>query len=866
MDDSIRANVIKIAKMALRRRWLLVIPALIMVPMSILAAIFIPGGYTTHSILMLQENVQPNPLAIEKLQPSREVASDMLRSMRGLLVSDMVLGPVVVAQKGRTIDAKARAIEVADLARRARVELVGNGVLRFELDGGSPRGLGRELESIIASFFDVLMFPPMDSTGSVVIKDIREKIAAVEAETAATEKALSRILPEGQAAIQASLETLRVKRKELTISATKESQGVEQQKALDQQIAVLEKRYAGAAATIVRLEDLTSQRATLNQRLGALRSRLGSENWQPLQPLLNSPQHIVVIDPPQDPVQRTRSRIGFLIAGILGGIALGILLAAIAEIMDPPNEIDTANPVALAAGTGAAVVHSEQSGNLDEAPPQRPKPAVLATTRRTLPLIALFLSSLAMEYGVWTSPAYATTDPVQLPEVNLSFAVPPVTGRSIQVMGGGNLQAALDAARPGDAIVLEAGARFVGSFRLRNHPGNGWITVRSAGLLPPEGTRATAAHAAGMATLMSPGSNQSVLTTEAGAHNYYILGLQITALPSVATLTSLVSLGDGNSEQKTLESQPRDIVIDRSYIHGHPGLNLRRAIALNSASTAIINSTLDEVHHKDSDSQAICGWSGTGPYLIENNKLEGSGENIMFGGGEPSIPGAIPSDITIRRNDITKPDHWRGVWLVKNLLELKLGRRVLIENNLLQNNWTHGQSGVAIVLKTSGEVPWSITTHVTFRKNVVKDSVSAIAISGGNGLPASHFDVYDNTFVNIGGPARPAEGRLVLLLGYGGSLRHVRIANNKAIEGASHPNSIVMFDGEPTYHLTLTGNVFTHGEYGIKGSGTSTGAQTLEKYTRDLVFKDNVFVGGAQGPYGRWANSNKFQITPPAAR
>ena len=77
---------------------------------------------------------------------------------------------------------------------------------------------------------------------------------------------------------------------------------------------------------------------------------------------------------------------------------------------------------------------------------------------------------------------------------------------------------------------------------------------------------------------------------------------------------------------------------------------------------------------------------------------------------------------------------------------------------------------------------------------------------------------------------------------------------------------MVMFDGEPTYHLTLTGNVFTHGEYGIKGSGTSTGAQTLEKYTRDLVFKDNVFVGGAQGPYGRWANSNKFQITPPAAR
>ena len=41
-------------------------------------------------------------------------------------------------------------------------------------------------------------------------------------------------------------------------------------------------------------------------------------------------------------------------------------------------------------------------------------------------------------------------------------------GATIEVRAGGNLQAALDAAEPGDQIVLEAGATFVGPFVLPN--------------------------------------------------------------------------------------------------------------------------------------------------------------------------------------------------------------------------------------------------------------------------------------------------------------------------------------------------------------------------------------------------------------
>jgi hypothetical protein len=105
------------------------------------------------------------------------------------------------------------------------------------------------------------------------------------------------------------------------------------------------------------------------------------------------------------------------------------------------------------------------------------------------------------------------------------------------------------------------------------------------------------------------------------------------------------------------------------------------------------------------------GSNGPGPYLIANNYLEASGENIMFGGADPYIANLVPSDITIRQNYISKPLSWRGqAWIVKNLLELKNAQRVTIDGNLIENNWAAAQPGVAIVLtprNQDGNSPWS---------------------------------------------------------------------------------------------------------------------------------------------------------------
>src|SRR5687767_10367816 len=93
-------------------------------------------------------------------------------------------------------------------------------------------------------------------------------------------------------------------------------------------------------------------------------------------------------------------------------------------------------------------------------------------------------------FGVLRTFAFVTA-------VSASAVAQAVAG-TITVRAGDNLQAALDASQPGDIILLEAGATFLGNFTLPVKSGASYITVRSSTpdqYLPPAGTRVTPLHA-----------------------------------------------------------------------------------------------------------------------------------------------------------------------------------------------------------------------------------------------------------------------------------------------------------------------------------------------------------------------------------
>src|SRR5262245_24426661 len=269
---------------------------------------------------------------------------------------------------------------------------------------------------------------------------------------------------------------------------------------------------------------------------------------------------------------------------------------------------------------------------------------------------AAFIAFIFLSSGL----ALATTAP-QLPQSVVDTTYPSTPGIVYQVNAGGNLQAALDAAQPGDVIKLQAGATFVGPFTLPVKPGSGYIVLRTSApdsSLPPVGQRIGPTYASVLPKIVSP-SSEPALRTAAGAHHFRIVGLEFALASGVRGNYGLVALGDDSDEQCTSSEIPHLPVLDRVYIHGNAAADLRRGVGLNSAWSAVVDSYISDVHEVGADSQAIAGWNGPGPFKIANNHLEGAGEVVLFGGADPSVPSLVPTDVEIRGNHFFKPRSWK---------------------------------------------------------------------------------------------------------------------------------------------------------------------------------------------------------------
>ena len=238
-----------------------------------------------------------------------------------------------------------------------------------------------------------------------------------------------------------------------------------------------------------------------------------------------------------------------------------------------------------------------------------------------------------------------------------------------------------------------------------------------------------------MATLVTR-NGAPVLTTDIGANNYQIVGIEMRPISGVY-LSDLVTLG--SASETTLAQLPYNITLDRVYIHGDPAVGSKRGVALNGQGLVVENSYISDFKSTWQDAQAICGWSGPGPFVITNNYIEGSGENLMFGGATPAIPGTIPSDIAITGNHFAKPLSWmpgqpsfQGVaWSVKNILELKNAQRVTISGNVFENNWPGSQDGFAIVftVRMSGGTT-AVVANVTFSNNLIRNTSQGVNLLG----------------------------------------------------------------------------------------------------------------------------------------
>jgi hypothetical protein len=397
-----------------------------------------------------------------------------------------------------------------------------------------------------------------------------------------------------------------------------------------------------------------------------------------------------------------------------------------------------------------------------------------------------------------------------------TFDPPVVPATMVRIAVGADLQAAINAATPGQTLLLASGATFTGNFKLPKKTETGTIIIRTDGLddaaLPP-GLRVSPAAATRMAKLAVKDPLNPTLSTDDGAHDWTLIGLEVLGNEANPDRDSTVF---GTLTMASLDQIPINITLDRMYIHGG-SKGGHRGVQMNGKNIKVVNSHISGYWEQGRDSQAIGSANGPGPYTIENNYLEGSGENFMMGGSDPKIPGLVPSDITFRNNYVFKPLEWKTKYpgSVKNLFELKNARRVIIEYNVFENNWIDAQAGHAIVFtprNQNGTCPQCVVEDVTFQHNVVKN------VAG--------------FFINLSGfddinPVAKGSGR-------------IKIINNLFLYG---PRGYQMQNGADS--ITVSHNTMPH----LKHSFLSMGGLKYGKIA-NLDFNNNVQAGGSYGVVG----------------
>jgi hypothetical protein len=476
----------------------------------------------------------------------------------------------------------------------------------------------------------------------------------------------------------------------------------------------------------------------------------------------------------------------------------------------------------------------------------------------TATCMAMLLPSRAM---AWVSP--------QQPQTFLDTTPVSPTGATITVPAGGDFQAALNAAQPGAQILLQAGATYVGPFTLPAKSGTGWILVRTSASdanLPPYGSRISPAYSSVMPKIVSTGP-QPALMTAPGAHHFRFVGIEFTVASNVTLNYGIVTAGDGSSAQNSLSNVPYSLTFDRVYVHGNSTGDIIRGIALNSASTAVVNSYISDIHAAGYDSQAIAGWNGPGPFKIANNYLEGAAENVLFGGSDPAIPNLVPSDIEVRGNYLFKPLTWQQgsatyagfAWSIKNLFQLKNAQRVLVDGNVMEHNWLQSQNGYSVlftVRNQDGSAPWSIVADVTFTHNIVRHVANGVNILGQDDTyPSQQMNrvlIQDNLFDDVTSATWGGYGRLFQLLN---GAANVTIDHNTAFQGGDF---IVASEAAET-SFTYTNNIAANNQYGLGGDNCyGQPLMCISTYFPGSLITKNAIVGGAAGSY---PSGNYFPAT-----
>lgn len=451
---------------------------------------------------------------------------------------------------------------------------------------------------------------------------------------------------------------------------------------------------------------------------------------------------------------------------------------------------------------------------------------------------------------------------------------------------GESLQAALDNA--GGAIACGAKGLVIavppGEFDrvhwvLGHHSGScqgKWVILRTDvadSQLPPAGARINPSYAGVMPEMVGQSRPNAIVSNRAAApgqeadHWWLGPGLNVTFRSGGANWIVIQLGGNGEVNASLL---PDSIVIDRCWVHGSNATDDTHAgISMDARNAVLVNSWIDDIHNVNFDSMTFLAYTSPGPFLVDNNHLEGAtAEGFIFGGADGQT-GVIPSDITITHNHIIKPtEYWQGSSryngvrsVVKNGFEFKFGQRALVEGNVIDNVWCcFTQYGWAFLLtpkNNNGTPPGNanaVLQDVTVRYNLFRHTLGGFQMAPtvpyyGGGYPTHglrRISIHDNIFSDISG-RYSQRGLGTNSDGTGYQWQMTTAADLLQSIGCSSGSQgcvTAAFDGFPlttssTDSVTIDHNTFARGEVSTYGTAAVLSSNTFWPVT-NWQFSNNI--------------------------
>ena len=449
---------------------------------------------------------------------------------------------------------------------------------------------------------------------------------------------------------------------------------------------------------------------------------------------------------------------------------------------------------------------------------------------------------LVLAFVLFAVPSSAQISREALEKVQASIDAA-LSERIVSAKTADELATALKSGSDGLIIEAEPGAVYRGAFVAPNLPAGARAILRVRGVLPDQ--RVTPADSWRLFTLRAPAGSVP-LTVGSG---WTVDGFKLEAEGNAYGLLRCGS-ADGYASAADI---PQHVEFRRFLIDVPPDQQERRGVMTHCGSLTIRQCWIAGVKEAGADAQAIAGWDFPGPLTVEDCRLEASGEVIIIGGADPSIKGMTPSDLQFLNNTITRPMSWRGgPWTVKNLLELKHARRVVVRGNVFSNNWAHAQTGFAFLLtprNQNGGCPWCVVEDVLWERNISTNIASAFNILGSDDVFPSMSTrgiVIRNNLTLVDGPGLDGDGRCYQLLD--GRLSDVTIDHDTCIATGTFLNLDTFGKGKMR-GIAVTNSIGKHNLYGVFGSNVGSGLPAFEAMLEAPVFLKNVLAGATQAGY-----------------